>query len=137
MITHVFQEKLEMANLIRESNFEISKVKAIADKRLEALEKTRNINQSYIEKYSNLESELTKILSNSRYATSEFNIVSSLLKDCTGYITSLKEFTFDAPVRLLGDIQFDSSNESLLRLESHLRERERENQLLKEQIFSI
>jgi hypothetical protein len=137
IISHVFQEKIELANLIRQSNFEINKVKAIADRRLEALEKARVVNKSYIEKYGNLETELTKVLSNSRYNTSEFNNISKILKETTQYITSFKEFTFDEPVRILGDLELSSSNESSARLESHLRERERENQLLREQIEKI
>jgi hypothetical protein len=124
-----------MANLVKQANLEIEKVKTISDKRSAALREKETqyyqISKQLADFYKTVNSlyetsEGQKVFSNS----SAFN---NLYKDVGQWINSGFAVKLEEPLKIVGEIV--GSGNDFNRLQSVLREREKEIEMLRNRII--
>lgn len=137
MLNTILEERFAMANLVKQANLEIEKVRSISDKRATALREKETqfyqISKQLADFYKTVNSlyETTdgqKVLSSS----SAFN---NLYKDVGQWIQSGFAIKLDEPLKIVGEIV--GSGNDFNRLQSTLREREREIEVLRNRILEI
>lgn len=137
MLNTILEERFAMANLVKQANLEIEKVKSISDKRAATL---REKETQFLQISKQL-SEFYKVV-NTLYETSEGRRVfsgssafSKLFTDLGDWMKSEFVVKLDEPVKVIGD--FVGSGNEWNRIQSLLREREREIEVLKIKILDI
>lgn len=135
MLNTILEERFAMANLVKQANLEIEKVKTISDKRAAALREKET-------QYYQISKQLADFYKtvNSLYETSEGQKVfssssafSNLYKDVGQWINSGFAVKLDEPLKIVGEIV--GSGNDFNRLQSVLREREREIEMLRNRII--
>lgn len=135
MLNTILEERFAMANLVKQANLEIEKVKTISDKRAAALREKET-------QYYQISKQLADFYKtvNSLYETSEGQKVfssssafSNLYKDVGQSINSGFAVKLDEPLKIVGEIV--GSGNDFNRLQSVLREREREIEMLRNRII--
>jgi hypothetical protein len=137
MLNTILEERFAMANLVRNANLEIEKVKSISDKRASALREK----ETQFHQISKQLSEFYKVVGD-MYESNEGRRVlsgstnfSRIFTDLGQWIKSDYVVRLEEPVKILGD--FTGSGNEWNRIQSMLREREREIEVLKLRIFEI
>jgi DNA repair exonuclease SbcCD ATPase subunit len=137
MLNTILEERFAMANLVKQANLEIEKVRSISDKRAAALREKETqflqISKQLSEFYNvvntlNQSSEGSKLFSGSSNFSKLFGELGQWIK--SDFVVRLEE-----PYKIIGD--FVGSGNEWNRVQSLLREREREIELLKTRIFDI
>lgn len=137
MLNTILEERFAMANLVKQANLEIEKVKSISDKRAAALREKETqfaqISKQLAEFYKvvgdmNNSSEGSKLFSGASNFTRLFTDLGQWIS--SGFIVRLEE-----PTKFIGD--FVGSGNDWNRIQSALREREQEIDVLKQRIFTI
>lgn len=137
MLNTILEERFAMANLVRQANREIIIVKAISDKRAAALREKETqylqISKQLSEFYKavgtlNDSAEGKRLFSGSSNFSRLFTEIGQWIN--TGFAVRLEE-----PVKIIGD--FQGSGNDWNRLQSALREREREIEVLRARILEI
>jgi hypothetical protein len=107
-----------------------------ADKRLEGLRKYKLATNSFEQKYKSLESELGRIVSSPEFGQHS-SIVARLFDDFNNFIGSeIRTIAYEEePIAILGDIHGSDGN--FLRLESVVREKDAEINLLREKWIAL
>lgn len=137
MLNTILEERFAMANLVKQANLEIEKVKTISDKRAAALrEKETQFLQisKQLSEFYNVVSTLSQSSEGSRLFSGSSNF-SRLFSELGQWIKSDFVVRLEEPVKIVGD--FVGSGNEWNRIQSLLREREREIELLKNRIFEI
>lgn len=126
MLNTILEERFAMANLVKQANLEIEKVKAISDKRAAAL---REKETQYLQISKQL-ADFYKTV-NTLYETNDgrklfsgSTAFSNIFTDLGQWINSGFAVKLEEPVKIIGD--FQGSGNDWNRLQSVLRERERE-----------
>lgn len=137
MLNTILEEKFAMANLIKQANFEMDKVKMISDKRAMSLrEKETQFNQisKQLADFHKVVSELYntseggKVMSSS----SSFN---KIYQDLGNWIKSDYVIKLEEPMKIIGD--FVGSGNDFNRMQSVMREKEREIEVLTNRLISF
>lgn len=137
MLNTILEERFAMANLVKQANLEIEKVKSISDKRAVALREKETqfaqVSKQLAEFYKvvgdlNKSSEGVKLFSGASNFTRLFSDLGQWIN--SGFIVRL-----DEPTKFVGD--FVGSGNDWNRIQSALRERERDIEVLKEKIFTL
>jgi hypothetical protein len=137
MLNTILEERFAMANLVKQANLEIEKVKTISDKRAVAL---REKETQFLQISKQL-SEFHKVVGDLYQTTEGRRILSGsssfskLFTDLDQWISSSFVVRLDEPVKILGD--FVGSGNEWNRVQSLLREREREIEVLRLRILEI
>ena len=137
MLNTILEERFAMANLVKQANLEIEKVKTISDKRAVAL---REKETQFLQISKQL-SEFHKVVGDLYQTTEGRRILSGsssfskLFTELDQWISSSFVVRLDEPVKILGD--FVGSGNEWNRVQSLLREREREIEVLRLRILEI
>ena len=137
MLNTILEERFAMANLVKQANLEIEKVKTISDKRAVAL---REKETQFLQISKQL-SEFHKVVGDLYQTTEGKRILSGsssfskLFTELDQWISSSFVVRLDEPVKILGD--FVGSGNEWNRVQSLLREREREIEVLRLRILEI
>ena len=140
MLNTILQERFTMANLIKNANLEIEKVRAISDRRLEGLRKFKMLSSTYGEKVRTLETSLTQFSqslgSNAQYSSLVQVIGGTLgeFRTLAGNDLSITVYE-NEPTVYLGDLYGD--NEVSVRLQSLLRESQYTINALRDKLIEV
>ncbi len=137
MLNTILEERFAMANLVKLANLEIEKVKSISDKRASALREK----ETQFFQISKQLSEFYKVV-NSLYDTvdgkrifSSSSAFSNLFNDVGQWIKSDFVVKLDEPLKIIGELV--GSGNDWNRVQSLLREKEREVDVLRQRILEI
>lgn len=137
MLNTILEERFAMANLVKQANLEIEKVRSISDKRAAAL---REKETQFLQISKQL-SDFYKVVGDLYQSTEGQRVLSSsssfsrLFTDLGQWIKSDFVVRLDEPVKIIGD--FVGSGNEWNRMQSLLREREREIEVLRLRILEI
>lgn len=137
MLNTILEERFAMANLVKQANLEIEKVKSISDKRAAALREKetqyQQISKQLAEFYKTVGTLYDTV--DGKRILSGSSTFSRLFTDLGQWINSGFAVKLEEPVKIMGDIQ--GSGNDWNRLQSLLRERERDIEVLRLRILEI
>jgi hypothetical protein len=133
IINTILQERFAMANLVRQANLEIEKVRAVSDKQAAAYRERENQFLLTSKTLSETQTTLNDLIANN--PTLQDNVVLIRLTQNLTSFSASSGWKLDEPLRLLGD--FVGSGNDFNRVSSLLREREAESYLLKGRLFDF
>lgn len=137
MLNTILEERFAMANLVKQANLEIEKVKSISDKRAAALREKetqyQQISKQLAEFYKTVNTLYDTV--DGKRVFSGSSTFSRLFTDLGQWISSGFVVKLEEPVKIMGD--FQGSGNDWNRLQSLLRERERDIEVLRLRILEI
>lgn len=137
MLNTILEERFAMANLVKQANLEIEKVKSISDKRAAALREKETQFLQISKQLSDFYSIVNDVFSTNdgRRILSGSSNLSRQLGDIGNWVSSGFAVRLDEPMKIIGD--FVGSGNDWNRIQSTLREREREIELLRGRIIEV
>lgn len=134
MLNTVLEERFAMANLVKQANLEIEKVRSISDKRAQALKEKEN-QFAQVTKHLQLTHDGLKDLFANNASFKDNSVVVRLFEDLRSYVSTDYAVRLEEPYKILGD--FVGSGNDFNRVSSILRERELEIDLLRTRFVDL
>ena len=132
MLNSFLQERFVMANIVKNSNLEIEKARAISEKRLEGLRRYKNEKQTY-DKFSrqvlDILPRLMATSRNTREGTELVNQLDPIFRDFSQFLQGQVSVISQEPIKALDDLHITDQ-----RVLSYLREKEAEILKLREKL---
>ena len=133
MLNTVLEERFAMANLVRQANIEIEKVRAISDQRAAALREKENQYAQASKALAESKDALANLLANNP-SLHDNVVINRVYTNISGYVDGTS-YKLDEPLRIVGEVV--GSGDNWARIQSNLRERDEEILRLKGRIIDI
>lgn len=134
MLHTVLSERFAMANTIKFANEEIEKVKAIAEVKGQALREKENQFQEMTRIVQELHRNLSDVQNNNPSLLGNASFT-KVLGDINNQVISKFSLSISEPTKVLGEVEGSGSDAN--RLLSYIRERDAENQTLKQRLIEV